>query len=95
MQKIYKVSLLTIFFISSHLFSNDSLEIHTSSGTVTGMISNKVISWDDIPYAEPPIGDLRWKAPRDYKNYSNIIISKDYNFCVQEPSTLGGAEGND
>ena len=95
MQMIYKVSLLTIFFISSHLFSNDSLEIHTSSGTVTGMISNKVISWDDIPYAEPPIGDLRWKAPRDYKNDSNIIISKDYNFCVQEPSTLGGAEGND
>ena len=74
-------------------FSNDNLEIFTSSGSVVGSITNKVISWDDIPYAEPPVGELRWKAPRDYKNDSNIIISKVYNFCVQEPSRLVGAEG--
>ena len=31
---------------------NDNLEIYTSSGSVVGLITNKVISWDDIPYAE-------------------------------------------
>lgn len=95
MQMIYKFSFLTIFLIASDLFSNDNLEIYTSSGSVVGSITSKVISWDDIPYAEPPIGELRWKAPRDFQNNSNIIISKDNNFCVQEPSTLGGAKGDD
>ena len=95
MQKIYKILLLVISVSSTNLFSNNNLEIYTSSGIVKGSISNKVISWDDIPYAEPPVGDLRWKAPRDYHNDRNIIISKSNNFCVQEPSTLGGAEGDD
>lgn len=95
MQKIYKILLLVISVSSTNLFSNNNLEIYTSSGIVKGSISNKVISWDDIPYAEPPVGDFRWKAPRDYHNDRNIIISKNNNFCVQEPSTLGGAEGDD
>ena len=33
----------------------------------------KVVHWDDIPYAEPPIGDLRWKAPRKL----NVISEKN------------------
>jgi len=95
MQKKYKISLLAFFLMPASLFSNDNLEIYTSSGIVKGSITNKVISWDDIPYAEPPIGELRWKAPRDYKNDKNVIRPKSDNFCVQEPSTLGGAEGDD
>ena len=94
MQTRYKISLLTIFLISTSLSSSNDLEIYTSSGIVKGSYTNKVISWDDIPYALPPIGDLRWKAPRDFQNESNLIISKDNNFCVQEPSGLGGAEGD-
>ena len=95
MQIKYKISLLAIFLMPADLFSNDNLEIYTSSGSVVGLITNKVISWDDIPYAEPPVGELRWKAPRDFKNDRNVIRPKNDNFCVQEPSTLGGAEGND
>ena len=93
MQLKYKISFLAIFLMSASLFSNENLEIYTSSGIVKGSITNKVISWDDIPYAEPPVDELRWKAPRDYQNNRNVIRPKNDNFCVQEPSTLGGAEG--
>ena len=50
--------------------------------------------WDDIPYAKPPIGELRWKAPRKINNLSQIIIPKENNFCVQRPSGMGGSEGD-
>jgi para-nitrobenzyl esterase len=67
--------------------------ISTSSGKVQGYFKNKVINYDDIPYAMPPIGDLRWKAPREILDSNSVIKNKDNNFCVQEPSSMGGAPG--
>ena len=48
-----------------------------------------------MPYAEPPIGELRWKAPKDFIHKNLIIQNKEDNFCVQKPSSLGGASGED
>ena len=72
--------------------SPDSI-IQTSSGVVDGYKKGKVLYWDDIPYAVPPINELRWKAPREINNPKNVILPKEKNFCVQRPSSLGGAEG--
>jgi len=67
--------------------------ISTSSGKVQGYLENKVINYDDIPYAQPPVGNLRWKAPREALDTNAIIKRKDNNFCIQEPSSMGGAPG--
>ena len=53
--------IFTIVFSINTLGNNI---IKTSSGVSEGYLKNSVINWDDIPYAEPPVGDLRWKAPR-------------------------------
>ena len=84
---------LFIFCLFLSIFSN-SKEIETSSGISIGYKSNNVMHWDDIPYAKPPIGELRWKAPRKINNLSQIIIPKENNFCVQRPSGMGGSEGD-
>jgi len=70
-------------------------KVESSSGIIFGTESKNVISWDDIPYALPPIGDLRWKAPRqfDISAKNNLIAPMNDNFCVQKPSGLGGSEG--
>ena len=85
-----RLGLLTfiIFFISVEA---DDLKIITQSGETEGYIKNNVINWNDIPYAKPPIGDLRWKAPRKIEQNSNKILSKDNNFCLQRTSSLGGS----
>ena len=89
----YKYFIASIFTCLT--YGND-YEIKTSSGTTYGSYASKVISWDDIPYALPPVNDLRWKAPRPFEiSEENFLIQpKDNNFCVQEPSGLGGSEGN-
>ena len=84
---------LSIFCLFLSIFSI-SKEIETSSGISIGYKSNNVMHWDDIPYAKPPIGELRWKAPRKINNPSQIIIPKEDNFCVQRPSGMGGSEGD-
>ena len=37
--------------------------VNTSSGKVEGLIHDEITSFKGIPFAEPPIGSLRWKAP--------------------------------
>jgi para-nitrobenzyl esterase len=83
-----------IIFFSLNILAVD-YPVKTSSGTTIGYEANKVINWDDIPYAQPPIGDLRWRAPvpLDKHDHQKLIKPQDDNFCVQEPSGLGGSEG--
>jgi para-nitrobenzyl esterase len=68
--------------------------IESSSGVVEGNKKGRVLLWEDIPYAKPPINDLRWKAPRKINDSTNLILPKEENFCVQRPSSLGGPGGD-
>ncbi|MDC0529037.1 carboxylesterase family protein [Gammaproteobacteria bacterium] len=83
---------LTIIANSSHIYSNENI-VKTDSGISYGYVKNGTVNWDDIPYALPPINDHRWKAPRKIKATSQIIQPKENNFCVQQPSGMGGTDG--
>jgi para-nitrobenzyl esterase len=87
--------ILTFFLLFSFEISAQKIDdfVSTSSGKVQGYLENKVINYDDIPYAKPPVGDLRWKAPREILDSERVIENKDNNFCIQEPSSMGGAPG--
>ena len=89
MKKLYLI-ISFCFFIS---LQGGEYTISTSSGNVSGLIKNRVILWEDIPYAQPPVGDLRWKAPREI-SIPKEIKPIDNNFCVQRPSSLGGVDGD-
>ncbi len=91
------MKLFLIFFINFFLIYPISAafdnSVSTSSGLAHGIKQNKVIKYEDIPYAQPPLNDLRWKAPR--KISSPVEISpQTNNFCIQRPSNLGGADGD-
>ncbi len=93
---INKLCILTFFLLSNLEIVAKEVDVYisTSSGKVQGYLENKVINYDDIPYAKPPIDDLRWKAPREVLNADLIIEKKVNNFCIQEPSSMGGAPGD-
>lgn len=51
----------------------------TSSGVVTGHAAKnrtEVSEYLGIPFAKPPVGDLRWKAPVKYLGDAPINASK-------------------
>ena len=54
---------------------------------------SEVVSWFDIPYAQPPVGDLRWRAPRELIAPEQVIVEREDTACVQFASSYGGAEG--
>ena len=85
------IFLVTLFFIINNLSAKD-IDIFSDSGISLGVYANGVINWDDIPYAQAPVGDLRWKAPREVLKNNELIESKVNNFCIQKPSGMGGSE---
>ena len=92
----YLLSLTIITLLIPSIVSGSEHKIQTASGLSQGYVKNNVVNWDDIPYVQPPIGDLRWKAPKKLESseYLNIINPQENNFCIQEPSGLGGSDGD-
>jgi para-nitrobenzyl esterase len=47
------------------------------------------MAWYGIPYAAPPVGDLRWRAPRSPANWTNGFEALDFSHrCTQFTSSL-------
>ena len=53
---------------------SDPLKIDTGyiAGTLTGDVENPVRVYRGIPYAAPPVGDLRWKPPQPPASWDEI-----------------------
>src|SRR5512136_492303 len=48
--------------------------VKTANGTVESTVPQKdgVRSFKGIPFAQPPVGDLRWREPQPMKNWTEI-----------------------
>ena len=64
----------------------DPLIVKTEQGKVHGKTINdgKVRAWMGLPYAAPPVGDLRWKAPQPAAKWSGERDATNYGaHCAQ------------
>jgi para-nitrobenzyl esterase len=63
----------------------DAPVVHTQNGDVLGVLQGSVESFKALPYAAPPVGDLRWKAPQDPANWLGVRDgSKFSSACTQK-----------
>lgn len=70
--------------------------VNTSTGITQGNSTvepSSIVSWFDIPYAQPPVGDLRWRAPRTLVAPERVIVERDNTSCVQKASRFAGVDG--
>ena len=49
-----------------------TIDIHTVEGVVRGFHQNGIARWRSIPYAAPPIGDLRLRAPAPVQPWAGV-----------------------
>ena len=90
---IVRIILFLSFVAPGFLLASNDISIETTSGLVFAKKTKNVLVFEDIPYAQPPIGNLRWKAPKEIIEQAQIS-PKDNNYCIQRPSNLGGADGD-
>ena len=69
---------------------NNSFPVQTKieNGTVQGLydVGSGLSQYFGIPFAKPPVGDLRWKAPQPAENWSGVKETKKFGpRAVQAP----------
>lgn len=61
--------------------------IETSCGKIRGQIRDGYVLYRGIPYAEPPVGYLRWRPPVKKGKWEHLLEADDWkNICVQPPN---------
>ena len=56
----------------------------TRSGAVQGVATGNLYAFRGIPYAAPPVGDLRWKEPQPVASWSSVRDASRFgNVCPQ------------
>lgn len=73
------VALNSLGILPEKVFAADNLSVKTRYGTFNGFIDEKgVKTWLGIPFAQPPVGKLRWRAPQPLKPSDKTFDAKKY-----------------
>ena len=67
--------------------------VETNEGAVQGFIANGVTTFLGIPYAEPPVGNLRWRPPKDHAPWTDVLKAAEFAPICALVTTLGVFSG--
>ncbi len=82
---IFAVLGATLGFAVAHA-ADFSSRVRTQAGVVAGATEQGVLSFKGIPYAQPPLGRLRWRAPLPARPWKGVRRATQYGHdCMQLP----------
>lgn len=84
--RFVRVLLVTLIssVISTLLFASSAPQVKTRSGAVEGKVDGSVRAFLGIPYAVPPVGNLRWKPPVPVAKWSGVKKATEFGpHCMQ------------
>ena len=61
-----------------------TVRAHTATGTVEGFTRDGVNRWRSIPYARPPLGRLRFRAPQPAQPWSGVRHCHGFTNCAPQ-----------
>ncbi len=65
------------------------IQIDAPAGNIIGLEENDHYAFKGLPYAQAPIGDLRWKAPRDLPRFNEVFSATEFQSKCIQPSSQG------
>jgi para-nitrobenzyl esterase len=81
--------LIAATFAIAPLALSQIQSVNVRDGQLKGVVADGVASFKGIPFAAPPVNDLRWKAPQPAKAWAGIRKADNYApGCMQDPSMV-------
>jgi len=67
--------------------SETTMEVpQLDSGPISGTLDGGVWTYLGIPYAEPPVGELRWKEPQPVASWEDVLACDDFGPACPQPA---------
>lgn len=83
-RRFFALGLISMTITSVALWAASAPQVKTRSGKVEGKADGQVHAFLGIPYAAPPVGDLRWKAPAPAAKWSGVRKATEFgSHCMQ------------
>jgi len=77
-----RASLLAALNITVAIFCYPALSqiytVQVTGGEIQGAVKNGVASFKGVPFAAPPIGELRWRPPQPVNPWSGVRKAEDF-----------------
>ncbi|XGC81922.1 carboxylesterase/lipase family protein [Bdellovibrio bacteriovorus] len=77
MQLISFLSSLTLCLFFTIAYGLENPQVKIQDGWIEGRHAKNTEAFLGIPYAAPPIGNLRWKAPRPVKPWQGVLRTQE------------------
>lgn len=76
MKKAMMLSLLAIAMVACN--TEMTTQVKVTGGTIEGYQDNGLTIFKGIPFAAPPVSELRWRAPQPVNPWDGILEAKEY-----------------
>ena len=84
------VASLAIFCACTQKKSEDvTLQVQTKYGVLEGFEENGVKKFLGVPFAQVPVGELRWKAPQPLQAWEGVREAKAFGDDPMQPNVFG------
>jgi para-nitrobenzyl esterase len=75
--------------LAAAIFAQPPAPVRTQAGLVQGTIQNNLTVYKGIPFAAPPLGNLRWRAPQPPAPWTGVKATDKFApACMQIPIVL-------
>ncbi len=82
MKKAFLLIFISLFTVATQAQTKNSFAVQATieNGIIEGQYDTKsgLQMYFGIPFAKPPIGNLRWKAPEPADNWKGVLSTKDF-----------------
>ncbi|PJJ07651.1 carboxylesterase type B [Flavobacterium sp. 1] len=69
----FTVAILTCFAFADKILEPLTTEVQVKQGKLVGTAEDGLLVFKGIPFAKPPIGNLRWRAPQPVKKWEGVL----------------------
>src|SRR4030042_801499 len=67
-----------------------TITVEVNGGTIEGVEQEGILTYKGIPFAAPPVGDLRWKAPAPVQPWTGVKKADAFACaCMQASGSMG------